>query len=390
MNINPQPKRGFSKKEYELRLSRAQKIMHQNKLDGIFVTNKANFRYFTGFDSQFWESPTRPWFLVIPGEGEPIAVIPEIGVTGITNTWISDISTWSAPNPEDDGISLLVDKIKKLGNRFGKVGAELGREMSLRMPIIDFMKLKHNLGSEIVDASPAIWEMRMIKTEAEIQHIKYICSIVSAAYDEIPNKICIGDSERDAAQKLRKEIYQQGADTIPFLPAISGKDGVSQIVCGPSDRILNNGDILFFDTGSTYDGYFCDFDRNFGIGTVSDEVRRAHHTLWRATEAGIAAAVPGAKTDDIWSSMNKIIEEAGNVGNSVGRLGHGVGLQLTEPPSHCPGDNTDISENMVLTIEPGIEYKKGKMIVHEENIVVTRDGPLLLTQRVPKEMPIIR
>ena len=140
----------------------------------------------------------------------------------------------------------------------------------------------------------------------------------------------------------------------------------------------------------TFDGYFCDFDRNFGIGTISDEVKRVHDTLWRATEAGIAAAVPGAKTDDIWSSMNKIIEETGAVGNSVGRLGHGVGLQLTEPPSHCPGDSTIISENMVLTIEPSIEYKKGKMIVHEENIVVTRDGPLLITKRTPKEMPIIR
>ncbi len=390
MNINHQPKRGFSKKEYELRVSRAQKIMYQNKLDGIFVTNKPNFHYFSGFDSQFWESPTRPWFLVIPGEGEPVAVIPEIGVSGITNTWISDVNTWSAPNPKDDGISLLGGIIKKLGNRFGRVGAELGREMSLRMPVIDFMKLKHNLDSEIVDASPAIWKMRMIKTEGEIQRIKYICSIVSEAYEEIPNKISIGDSERDAARKLKKEIYERGADTIPFLPAISGKDGVSQIVCGPSDRILNNGDILFFDTGSTYDGYFCDFDRNFGIGTVSDEVRGVHDTLWRATEAGIAAAVPGAKTDDIWSSMNKIIEESGTVGNSVGRLGHGVGLQLTEPPSHCQGDNTIISENMVLTIEPGIEYKKGKMIVHEENIVVTRDEPSLLTKRTPREMPIIR
>ena len=69
---------------------------------------------------------------------------------------------------------------------------------------MDFIKLSQNLDSEIVDASPAIWEMRMTKTDAEIQRIKYICSIVSEAYDEIPNKVCIGDSERDAARKLRK------------------------------------------------------------------------------------------------------------------------------------------------------------------------------------------
>ena len=87
--------------------------------------------------------------------------------------------------------------------------------------------------------------------------------------------------------------------------------------------------------------------------------------------------------------MNKVIEEEGKIGNNVGRLGHGVGLQLTEPPSLRIDDNTLISENMVLTIEPGIEYQLGKMIVHEENIVVTQDGAKLLTKRAPRDIPVI-
>ena len=88
--------------------------------------------------------------------------------------------------------------------------------------------------------------------------------------------------------------------------------------------------------------------------------------------------------------MNTIIQEAGTIGNNVGRLGHGLGLQLTEPPSHRPGDNTRIVENMVLTIEPGMEYAPGKMIVHEENIAITKDGSRLLTKRAPRQMPIIK
>ena len=87
--------------------------------------------------------------------------------------------------------------------------------------------------------------------------------------------------------------------------------------------------------------------------------------------------------------MNAVLAEAGAIGNNVGRLGHGVGLQLTEPPSHRPGDGTVLIENMVLTIEPGMEYAPGRMIVHEENLVVTRDGPRLLTRRAPREMPIV-
>ncbi|MFW8643067.1 M24 family metallopeptidase [Rhizobium beringeri] len=144
------------------------------------------------------------------------------------------------------------------------------------------------------------------------------------------------------------------------------------------------------DTGSTFDGYFCDFDRNYAIGSISDEAKRVHDALWLATEVGIAAAVPGAKTDDVFRAMAKIIDDAGAIGNNVGRLGHGLGLQLTEPPSHRLGDDTLIVENMVLTIEPGMEYAPGKMIVHEENIAITKDGSRLLTKRAPREMPTIR
>ncbi|WP_274631353.1 M24 family metallopeptidase [Arvimicrobium flavum] len=384
------PQRGFTPAEFERRVARAQKIMRDHRLDALFVTAPPNIRYFTGFDSQFWESPTRPWFVVVPLEGAPIAVIPEIGAPEMALTWVKDIRTWPAPFPEDDGISLLKSTIEALPRRFGRIGAEMGREMALRMPVSDFLKLRDGLGSSIEDGSPCLWQIRMVKTEAEIAHIHYICQIASDAYEALPSQISVGESEREAVRKLRIDIARRGADATPFMPAISGLGGVPQIVCGPHDRQLETGDILFIDTGSTFDGYFCDFDRNYAIGKVSSEAERVHEALWLATEAGIAAAVPGATTDDVFRAMSRIIEDAGAIGNNVGRLGHGLGLQLTEPPSHRIGDGTVIVENMVLTIEPGMEYAPGKMIVHEENIVVTRDGSRLLTKRAPRELPIIR
>lgn len=390
MTMNKGPKRGFTSAEFEERVTKAQKIMHERKLDAIFVTTPPNVRYFTGFDSQFWESPTRPWFVVVPLEGKPIAVIPEIGAPEMALTWLDNIRTWQAPAPEDDGVSLLKSTLEELPKRFGRIGAELGREMSLRMPVIDLLKLRDSMASELVDGSPAIWDMRMIKTAAEIVHIHHICTIASDAYAALPNNLTIGETEREAARKLRIDIARRGADATPFMPAISGQGGVSQIVCGPHDRVLETGDVLFIDTGSTYDGYFCDFDRNYAIGEISSEAARVHEALWLATEAGIAAAVPGATTDDLWRAMNKFLEDAGAIGNNVGRLGHGLGLQLTEPPSHRLGDGTVIAENMVLTIEPGMEYAPGKMIVHEENIAITSDGPRLLTKRAPREMLVIR
>ncbi|HTN98403.1 MAG TPA: Xaa-Pro peptidase family protein [Nordella sp.] len=384
------PQRGFSAAEFEKRTARAQQIMDRHGFDALLLTAPPNVRYFTGFDSQFWESPTRPWFIVVPREGAPIAVIPEIGAPEMALTWITDIRTWPAPRPEDDGLSLLKSTIESLPRKFGKVGAEMGREMALRMPVADFLQLRGSLGSNIEDGSPCIWEIRMVKTAAEIAHIHYICQIASDAYEALPAQIAIGESEREIVRKLRIDIARRGADSTPFMPAISGPGGVAQIVCGPHDRRIEAGDILFIDTGSTFDGYFCDFDRNYAVGMVSDEAQRVHEALWLATEAGIAAAVPGAKTDDVWRAMAKIIEDAGAIGNNVGRLGHGLGMQLTEPPSHRLGDGTLIVENMVLTIEPGMEFAPGKMIVHEENIAVTRDGPRLLTKRAPRELPVIR
>ncbi|NKM22010.1 M24 family metallopeptidase [Rhizobium laguerreae] len=384
------PQRGFSPKEFETRVERARQIMHRHKFDALLVSSPPNVRYFTGFDSQFWESPTRPWFVVVPLEGDPVAVIPEIGAPEMALTWMKDIRTWQAPNPEDDGISLLKSTIESFPRRYGRIGAELGREMALRMPVSDLLRLRDTLALEIADGSPCIWEIRMIKTPAEIDHIHYICQIASDAYEALPASISIGESEREIARRLRIDIARRGADATPFMPAISGPGGVSQIVCGPHDRLIQAGDVLFIDTGSTFDGYFCDFDRNYAIGSISDEAKRVHDALWLATEVGIAAAVPGAKTDDVFRAMAKIIDDAGAIGNNVGRLGHGLGLQLTEPPSHRLGDGTVIVENMVLTIEPGMEYAPGKMIVHEENIAITKDGPRLLTKRAPREMPTIR
>ena len=382
--------RGFSTPEFEERLIKAQDVMQQYKLDGLLLTTPQNIRYFTGYDSQFWESPTRPWFVVVPASGKPIGIVPEIGESEFKKTWLEDIKTWPSPRPEDEGISILKSTIDDLKKTYGQIGAEFGKEMAIRMPVRDLFKLKEILKTNVVDGSDAIWEMRMIKTNAEVERIKHICSIASDAYYDLPSKLNIGDTEREAVNKLKIDIINRGADNVPFMPGISGKGGVSQIVCGPSDKVIENGDILFIDTGSTFDGYFCDFDRNFAFGSTTSEVEKVYEILWHATDAGINAAKPGASTFDIFNAMNKIISDGNAVGNNVGRLGHGLGLQLTEPPSHRPGDNTIIKENMVLTIEPGMEYAQGKMIVHEENVVIRKDGAELITKRAPKEIPIIK
>jgi len=144
------------------------------------------------------------------------------------------------------------------------------------------------------------------------------------------------------------------------------------------------------DTGCTWDGYFCDFDRNWAIGQADDQARRAYDVLWRATQAGIDASRPGNTCRDLFQAMSAVIAELDTSGGDVGRLGHGLGMQLTEQPSHAAFDNTELKENMVLTIEPSVSYGNGLMMVHEENIVVSNKQARVLTTRAARELPVIK
>ncbi len=385
------PKHGFPSEEFALRHARARKAMDAAGLDALVVTTPANIRYFTGFETQFWESPTRPWYLIIPRHGEIIAVFPSIGEPALlATTSVRDIRTWSAPNPKDDGVSLMAATLLDLKRKHGAVGWEFGREMLVRAPRIDVDRMaKKARGIQFVDGSPVIWGLRHIKSAAEINRIRVACTIASEAYDEVPRMTHAGDTTRQAELRLRAMLMEKGADHVPFIATAAGPGGYDQIIAGPGDHKLKKGDVLFHDIGCTYDGYFCDFDRNFAVGTISDDAKRIHEVLWLATETGMKAARPGKTMRQVFHVMAKFLEDAGSIGNNVGRIGHGLGMHLTEPPSFMLGDLTPIKEGMVLTIEPGMEYAKGKMLVHEENIAIGEGGNELLTRRAPREMPVL-
>ena len=197
-------------------------------------------------------------------------------------------------------------------------------------------------------------------------------------------------TEIEICNIFKKKLLDKGADHTLYMSCASGEGGYDQIICDPTEKKLHSGDILIIDTGSTFDGYFCDFDRNYGFGSVSSESEKAYNTLWEATEAGLNIAKPGTKCSDISKVMLSKLQKAGLTSNNVGRMGHGLGLQLTEPPSIMNDDDTILEENMILTIEPCFEYKTNKMLVHEENILITNSGYELLTSRTPKKIPIIQ
>jgi Xaa-Pro dipeptidase len=130
------PDRGFNDAEFSARTAKAQVAMAASGLAGMLLMSEQDVRYFTGFHTLFWQSPTRPWFVFVPASGKPVAVIPEIGAELMRRGWLDDVRTWSRAQPEDDGISLLLTELMSpLAKAGARLGLMKGHETLLRMPL---------------------------------------------------------------------------------------------------------------------------------------------------------------------------------------------------------------------------------------------------------------
>lgn len=384
------PPRGFPYSEFEKRTERAQILMAEKGISALLLTTEPEIRYFSGFLTQFWRSPTRPWFLVVPASGKPIAVIPEIGRQCMARTWITDIRTWDSPHPDDDGIGLLSETLNGATDGQGKIGLPMGRETHLRLPLTEYAKLTETLGShEFADATDIVVSLREIKSSLEIAKITHICEIASNAFDVLPNIVQTGMPASEIFRRFKIKLIECGADDVPYIAIGVGQGGYGDIISPPSDIPTEPGDILILDTGSIRDGYFCDFDRNFAFQRADDEAKQVNNILYAATQAGIDAARPGASMKDLHSAMAQTMESAGYVLGDVGRMGHGLGMQLTEWPSIAPFDPAILKPGMVMTIEPGLNYGDGLTMVHEENILIQDGPPIMLSRRAAPDLQII-
>ena len=372
----------FPRAEYEARLEAANRAMHINNLDAILLASEAEVRYFTGFRTQFWQSPTRPWFVILRRDQTPLAIIPEIGAELMARSDIAEIEAWPAPRPHDDGLSLLKDRLANCQ----RLGVLMGHETTFRMPLNDVFQLRAALPAEWIDATDIIRDLRMVKSKREIAYIRQICGIASQGFARVPEIANAGQSLSSVFREFKRMLLELGADDVPYLVGGVDHPSYDDVISPPDDRPLSNGQILMLDTGATLNGYFCDFDRNYAVGTPTASAQRAHTKLYDATDAAMEIARPGVRACDLFAAMAKSMDTQNS---DVGRFGHGLGMQLTEWPSLAAWDETIIRENMVLTLEPSIDVDGGGIMVTEENILITDASPILLSTRAPKELPVL-
>jgi len=376
---------GFERAEIAARIRRAQAAMAKADLAALLLTTEPEVRYFTGFLTRFWESPTRPWYLIIPPKGDPIAVIPSIGKPLMARSGVGDIRTWAAPDLMDDGVTLLADTLCELVADGDQIGVPGGHVTHLRMPMQDFKTVQKLIGARKMTGDDGIVRaLRMVKSPAEIDKIETACAIAGRAFDRVPEIASKGQRLDEIFRRFQMLCLEEGADWVPYVAGAAEMGGYDDVISPATPKALETGDVLMLDTGLVHDGYFCDFDRNWSVGAPSTAVDEAYRKLKDATHAAFETARPGATASDLYVAMATSL----GAETDAGRLGHGLGMSLTEWPSLIATDHTQLLEGMVLTLEPGVPVGD-KILVHEENIAITADGARWLSPIADQRIPVI-
>jgi len=380
----------FPRDEYEQRYQRAWKLMRTHGLDGLLVTSESNYRYLTGHRSQFWVSNARPFYAVIVPDRPPVALVTVTeGEVFKGSSWLDDVRTWLGF--ADDSLPYLTDILNELQLKRARVGVDFGLEMRLGIPLTTFRKLEAlNKGIKFVDGSPLLWELRLIKTPRELAYIKKACRAANEGIRAGWRYARVGMSERDIRQHMAAKMIEAGADRVGYLPITSGPGNYKRFLMDPTNRRVRKGDIIWTDAGCSINGYWSDFNRIAAVGVASPEQRNAYTVVRELTyeildkiRAGVSVAEVAA--ENTRAHKRRGIDVPGNI---PGRVGHGSGMDMTEPPSVAPFDQTVLKAGMVIHIEPKMIYDYGPFQL-EEVVAVTEKGYAFLSPNAPIALPVV-
>ena len=379
----------FEQSEFENRWERARRGMAERGLDALLVTSEGNYRYLSGHPTQVWFNKFRPNFMVLPRTGEPaiVAVASETS-TARNSSFIKDIRSFVAF--VEPGVPELAEVVKERGAAEGAIGCEFGTGQRMGMPLSDLQALERRLPkARFVDAGDLFWGLRLLKSPAEITYIRRAVEINNQAVAKGLLAVKEGWTERELYRELATNVLALGADRPGYIPVNADARGPESLTGGPTDRRLQAGRMVYIDTGCTYRGYWADVARVFAVTRATDHQRKMYGVVHRAVERSLRAIRPGAPVADIMRAALAEFEAANvlRYTGRLGRIGHGAGLDLTEPPSIKLDDPAVIQPGMVLYVEPNFVTEEGHFIL-EEDVVVTRDGAEVLSARAPADLPI--
>jgi Xaa-Pro aminopeptidase len=371
--------------DYADRIQRARDAMQRQGVDLLYLAPGANAQYLSG-----WRR-NRPHFgnVNYPGgwiqglflglRAGPVLVVPRM-VAEFDLEPNTTLEVRVLPD-RGDPRAFLDSMLREFEPRLGAVAVE-NRAWSEQL--LNLRQLRPDL--EVRVASDVVAPLRMIKEPEELQAMQAAADIVDRTMSDIISFLQpdSGQTELDVANEIDRLMVKHGADGSSFVTNVwqMGPGEERPLAMKASRRRLERGNSLSFDFGSTLDGYCYDFGRSVHLGEASDEYRRVHALVMRAAEVGIRALCDERYTaEEVDALARQVIVDGGYGEWFRHRLGHGIGLDVHEPPYLDRGDMSRLKRNMCFTVEPSI-FIPGRFGARTEDVVVVggEQGGRLLTR----------
>lgn len=233
-----------------------------------------------------------------------------------------------------------------------------------------------------VRAEGLIGEMRKAKDADEVAKLRKACKIAFDSFTEVKPKIKTGMTEEDVRILMAVAMHKRGADSVPFNIVCFGENTADAHHTPSKTRKLKKNEAVLMDFGCFYEGYTSDMTRSWWHG---DKVPAQYTKIWnivdKARQAGINALRAGVTAGSVDKAARDVIEAAGYGKEFFHTTGHGIGLVVHDAPILRAGSASQIPQNAVVTVEPGI-YFAGKWGIRlEDSFLVTKTGAKKLTQK---------
>jgi len=346
------------------RMQIAQSKMQEGDVDYVFLTPDSNMFYVSGYEGEIHE---RHFFLVI-SQNQSFFFVPDLYEKQVRdNTWIEDIRTWSdSEKPR-----------KKLREKLNSPDSDkmlVSEEMQARF-LLDIRKIFSDADFGL--AGEVFEQLRITKSSEEVERIKESSKIADEVIEDLRemNEEVVGKTEEELAEVIKEKMSEKGGEEPSFSPTASSGPNGAKPHYSYGEKIIREREPVVLDFGCYKDHYPSDQTRTlvFG-GEPSEKFKEVHETVRKAQQKAVEKVKPGVKAKEVDKTARKVIEEAGYGGEFIHRTGHGVGLELHEPPYINQENNQELEEGMVFSVEPGI-YIEGEFGVRiEDLVVVTEDG----------------
>ncbi len=380
----------FTRAHFQARARRLQDALVARGLDAALYTERANFEYLTGVSlPPLWSSYTRLLAVLVPANGQARLLLPSFVAPDAADTGLH-VDAYASL--DRGGTELLAEFLAGAGLAGSRVGIERGRESRLAATFGDIAGLSERLpGIDLVDGMDAIWSVRSIKETGEIERLRVACRAAADGFAAAFAVSRAGQTERDVAAVMETGgiTGTAGSGTwvqLGWIGITSGPGSYARFVAGPRDRQLQGGDMVWADLGFTADGYWSDYCRAAVVGGPSSRQVDRQRRIAETTQVGVDMARPGVAVADIARAMRDRSAQLGLSGLGFGRLGHGIGLTATEPPSMVEHDPTVLETGMVITCEPAAVADDG--LYCTEQVIVVGDVPEVLSA-YPMELATI-